>query len=48
MMTGIGVEGEGQGHVHLWSRDGGDCSCGAPVPAYLAAAWSRYAEREPD
>ena len=32
-------------HVHAWNRDGRPCSCGEPVPAYLSAAWERYAER---
>lgn len=38
---------EGQ-HVHHWNRDQQPCSCGEPVPAYLAAAWNRYAEKTAD
>jgi hypothetical protein len=30
-------------HVHTWTRDLQPCACGQPVPAYLAAAWARYA-----
>ena len=32
-------------HVHVWNTDRKPCSCGAPVPAYLLAAWDRYANR---
>lgn len=32
-------------HVHMWNTDRQPCSCGEPVPAYLVAAWSRYASR---
>lgn len=36
---------DGEQHVHQWGRDREPCRCGEPVPAYLAAAWDRYAER---
>lgn len=32
-------------HVHYWNTDRQPCECGAPVPAYLVAAWDRYAEK---
>lgn len=32
-------------HVHSWATDRKPCSCGAPVPAYLLAAWDTYANR---
>ena len=32
-------------HVHAWNRDRIPCGCGQPVPAYLLAAWDRYAEK---
>lgn len=34
------------GHTHIWnSSDREPCECGKPVPAYLLAAWDRYAEK---
>lgn len=32
-------------HVHVWNRDRQPCSCGAPTPAYLIAAWNAYDNR---
>ena len=44
-VSDVGMENDGTGHTHMWQRDGGACVCGEPVPAYLVAAWSRYASR---
>lgn len=32
-------------HIHMWNRETRSCGCGAPVPAYLAAAWDLYSHR---
>ncbi len=45
MTDDVGMENDGAGHTHTWERNGGACLCGQPVPAYLTAAWDRFAER---
>ena len=37
--------GDDRPHTHTWTREGGDCACGAPVPSWLLAAWEIHAEK---
>lgn len=45
MTDDVGMQLDGQGHVHTWERNGGACVCGEPVPTWLQASWDRFAEK---